>query len=255
RFPGLDLPAPRPIPVRRETLPYQPVLTLREERVAITRRLARRRTTDDERVGVAVLSHHYGGQPLETDRQSYVDGVLHLASRDPAAEKRATGQLTRTGLKRLQSLQPRGDHVRHPDAEKLYAYGDEGRWRTFLTDTVPRLEAKGFRVEIEPSFPHLYAEVESWYGETGEEGGWFTLELGVIVDGERRSLIPILVALIAERPDLFTPEALAALGEEDVIPARLPDGRRLALPAGRVRAILSVLVELHLRELPPGPLR
>lgn len=255
RFPGLDLPTPRPIPVRRETPPYQPVLTLREERVPVTRRRARRRTTDDERLGVAVLAHHYGGQPLDVDRQSYEGGVLHLTSRDPAAEKRAAGQLTRTGLKRLQSLQPRGDHVHHPNAAALYAYGDEGRWRTFLTDAVPRLEAKGFRVEIDPSFPHRYAEVEDWYGEAQEQGGWFTLELGVVVGGERHSLIPILVALIAERPELFTPEALAALGEEGVIPARLPDGRRLALPAGRVRAILSVLVELHLRELPPGPLK
>ncbi|MBB5233515.1 DEAD/DEAH box helicase [Deinococcus budaensis] len=255
RFPGLDLPTPRPIPVRRETLPYQPVLTLREERVPITRRHARRKATDDERLGVAVLAHHYGGEPLDMERQSYAGGVLHLAVRDPAAEKRAAGQLTRTGLRRLQSLQPRGDHVRHPDAAALYAYADEARWRTFLTDTVPRLEAKGFRVEVDPSFPYRYAEVEDWYGETGEQGGWFTLELGVVVGGERHSLIPILVSLIAERPELFTPEALAALGEEDVIPARLPDGRRLALPAGRVRAMLSVLVELHLRELPPGPLR
>ncbi|MPY66111.1 DEAD/DEAH box helicase [Deinococcus sp. SDU3-2] len=254
-FPGLDLPAPRPIPVRRETLPYQPVLTLREERVPVTRRRAGRRSLGDEHLGVAVLAHHYGGQPLDVDRQRYENGVLHLATRDPAAEKRAAGQLTRTGLKRLQSLQPRGDHVRHPDAERLYAYADEGRWRTFLTDAVPKLEARGFRVKVDPSFPYHYAEVEDWYGEAEEEGGWFTLELGVVVDGERLSLIPILVSLIAGRPELFTPEALAALKDDDVITARLPDGRRLALPAGRVRAMLSVLVELHLRELPEGPLR
>ncbi|WP_407636511.1 LAGLIDADG family homing endonuclease, partial [Deinococcus phoenicis] len=254
-FPGLDVPTPRPVRTVRTPLQYQPVLTLREEPVEMSRRQGWRRTAAVERLGIAHLAHHYDGKPLDVERQKYVDGVLHLASRDPAAEKKAGGQVTRTGLKRLQTLQARGDHIRHPRANALYAFADEADWQRFLTAEVPKLEAKGFRVEVDPSFPYQFAEVEDWYGEAQEEGGWFTLELGVIVDGERRSLIPILVSLIAERPELFTPEALAALKDDDLITARLPDGRRLALPAGRVRAILSVLVELHLRDLPAGPLR
>ncbi|WP_034384706.1 DEAD/DEAH box helicase [Deinococcus sp. YIM 77859] len=255
RFPALAVPTPRPIPVRRVPLAYQPLLTLCEERVEVTRRRGGRRVTSEERLGVARLTHLYDGQPLTTERQRFEDGVLHLAARDPAAEKRAAAQLARTGLRRLQNLRPRGDLLRHPAAAFLYAFADEGHWQAFLKDTVPKLGAKGFRVVVEDSFPYRFAEVEDWYGEAQEEGGWFTLELGVIVDGQRHSLIPILVSLIAEHPELFTPEALAALGDDDLITARLPDGRRLPLPAGRVRAILSVLVELHLRELPPGPLR
>ncbi|MEF2278589.1 DEAD/DEAH box helicase [Deinococcus sp. YIM 134068] len=256
-FPALGdaLPVPRPVRVRQVPVAYQPLLTLREERVTVSRRKGWRHQNENRTLGVAHLAHLYDGQPLTAPRQSYVDGVLHLSSRDPNAEKRSAGQVTRTGLKRLQSLQPRGDHVEHHEAAHLYAFANEGDWQRFLTTDLPKLEAKGFRVEVDPSFPYRYAEVEDWYGEAGEEGGWFTLELGVVVDGERVSLIPILVSLIAERPELFTPEALAALKDDAVIPARLPDGRRLALPAGRVRAILSVLVELHLRELPEGPLK
>ncbi|GAA5513409.1 RNA polymerase-associated protein RapA [Deinococcus carri] len=254
-FPGLDVPTPRPVRTVRTPLKYQPVLTLREEAVEVSRRQGWRRVTGTERLGVAHLAHHYDGGPLDLERQNYEGGVLHLASRDPAAEKKAGGQVTRTGLKRLQNLQPRGDQIRHPRANALYAFADEAGWQRFLTAEVPRLEAKGFRVEVDPSFPYHFAEVEDWYGEAEEEGGWFTLELGVVVDGQRHSLIPILVSLIAERPELFTPEALAALKDDDLITARLPDGRRLPLPAGRVRAILSVLVELHLRDLPAGPLR
>ncbi|WP_244944497.1 DEAD/DEAH box helicase [Deinococcus metallilatus] len=249
------MPTPRPVRTIRAPLKYRPVLTLREEPVEVSRRQGWRRVTSLERLGVAHLAHHYDGKPLDLERQNYVDGVLHLASRDPAAEKKASGQVTRTGLKRLQTLQPRGDHIRHPQAQALYTFANEADWQRFLTAEMPKLEAKGFRVELDPSFPYRFAEVEDWYGEAEEEGGWFTLELGVIVDGQRHSLIPILVSLIAEHPELFTPEALAALKDDDLITARLPDGRRLPLPAGRVRAILSVLVELHLRELPDGPLR
>ncbi|WP_245872874.1 SNF2-related protein [Deinococcus planocerae] len=256
-FPALGdaLPLPQPVRVRRLPAEYQPLLTLREERVTVSRRKGWRTQTEERTLGVAHLAHLYDGQPITVERQNYVDGVLSLRGRDPVAEKRSAGQLTRTGLKRLQSLQPRGDHVENPEAANLYAFAQEAEWQRFLMTEVPKLEARGFRVEVDPSFPYRYAEVEDWFGEAGDEGGWFTLELGVIVDGERLSLIPILVSLIAERPELFTPEALAALKDDDVIPARLPDGRRLALPAGRVRAILSVLVELHLRELPEGPLK
>ncbi|GBF05641.1 SNF2-like protein [Deinococcus aerius] len=256
-FPDLGdaLPTPKPVRTVRTPLEYQPVLTLREEAVEVSRQQGWRRANAVERLGVARLSHLYDGKPLEAPRQHYENGILHLASRDPAAEKRASGQVTRTGLRRLQSLQPRGDHIRHPEANALYAFPQEGDWQRFLTEEIPRLEARGFRVDIDPSFPYRFASIEDWYGEAEEEGGWFTLELGVVVDGERHSLIPILVSLIAEHPDLFTPEALAALGDEDILSARLPDGRRLPLPAGRVRAILSVLVELHLRDLPPGPLK
>ncbi|MEW6422922.1 MAG: ATP-dependent helicase, partial [Deinococcota bacterium] len=254
-FPGLDVPTPRPVRTVRTPLQYQPVLTLREEEVEVSRRQGWRRVSVVERLGVAHLAHHYGGKPLDIAWQHYEGGVLHLAGRDPAAEKKTTGQVTRTGLKRLQTLQPRGDHLRHHDADRLYAFAHEADWQRFLTVEVPKLEAKGFRVVVEDNFPYRFAEVEDWYGEAHEEGGWFTLELGVIVDGQRHSLIPILVSLIAEHPELFTPEALAALKDDEPITARLPDGRRLLLPAGRVRAILSVLVELHLRDQPEGPLR
>ena len=254
-FPGLDLPTPRPVRTVRAPLPYQPVLTLREEAVELNRRQGGRWVSRAERLGVAHLAHHYSGKPLEVEQQHYEGGVLYLAGRDLAAEKKAAGQVARTGLKRLQKLRPQGDHLRHPDADRLYAFAHEAEWQHFLTVEVPKLEAKGFRVVLEDNFPYRFAEVEDWYGEAQEEGGWFTLELGVVVDGQRHSLLPILVSLLAEQPELFTPEALAALKDDELITARLPDGRRLLLPAGRVRAILSVLVELHLRDLPEGPLR
>ena len=84
-------------------------------------------------------------------------------------------------------------------------------------------------------FPYHLAEIEDWYGETEQDGGWFTLDLGVIVDGERLSLLPILVSLIATRSDLLSGEALSALPDDELLFAALPDGRRLPLPAGGSR--------------------
>lgn len=254
-LPKGELPLPESIPIEREVLPYQPVLTLKEERIPVLTTSGWRKKQRDELLGVAHLSHEYGGLPLLTERQRFENGVLHLTARDQIAETTSGSQLTRLGLKRVGKLFKRPDRVEHPDAQNLFTFSSEEKWENFLEVTVPKLEKLGFRIEIDRSFPHLYAQVEDWYGETEEQGGWFTLELGVVIEGQKQSLLPILVSLIAERPELFTPQALAALNDDDIIEARLPDGRKIKLPAGRVRAILSVLVELHLRELPPGPLK
>ncbi|MFW8628614.1 hypothetical protein, partial [Deinococcus sp. ME38] len=48
---------------------------------------------------------------------------------------------------------------------------------------------------------------------------------------------PILAALIARQPGLFTPDALADLTDDESLHATLDVGRRVALPAGRIRAI------------------
>ena len=122
---------------------------------------------------------------------------------------------------------------------------------------VEDLERQGIDVIVHPDFPLRFAEISDWYGEArdGQTPGWFTLDLGIVVGGQRISLLPVLANLIAAQPELFTPGALAELDDDELIFAALDDGRKVPLPAGRVRSILGVLVELHLRELPPGPLR
>lgn len=233
-------------------VPHQPVLTLHETEVLV----GRGRWRQTQTLVVAELHHEYAGQRLDHElNHEYKDSeatpysaAQTLYRRDPQAEAEAARRLSGTSLQRLTKLFAATTQPEHPQLEQLYSVSDPADWHHFLTQVRPKLEAAGFRVDIAASFPYRFAEIDEWYGQAEENavGGWFDLELGVLVGQERYSLLPLVASLLERQPELLDPAALAALPAERPLLAALPDGRTLALPTGRVRNILSVLVELHL---------
>ncbi|MHB1175481.1 MAG: DEAD/DEAH box helicase [Sulfuriferula sp.] len=138
-----------------------------------------------------------------------------------------------------------------PGASKLgdaFTLEDEDGWADFAMQHLPGLVESGWRVETTAEFRWDIAEAEDeWHAELDETSGtdWFGLELGITVAGERISLLPILAGLVRDLSD----DAHAALlrGEAPATGhylAALPSGKKIALPAERVRGLLAVLVEL-----------
>ena len=252
---GRQLPIPKQIEQREVALPYQAVLRLDYRVVPTGRKHAYGPIPRQMPQGVAELLHLYGGLPWTTARPRFENGELLITARDAAAERRSAHPVARSGLKKIGKLLPSNQRLLFSSDGNALGFESESEWLTFMRGQVPLLREKGIEIEMTPAFPYHLAEIEDWYGETEQGGGWFTLDLGVIVDGERVSLLPILVNLIATHPELLSSEALQALDDDTTLFAALPDGRRLPLPAGRVKAILGVLVELNLRDLPDGPLR
>ncbi|MFB9993046.1 DEAD/DEAH box helicase [Deinococcus oregonensis] len=274
---GAPLPVPQTVQVREERLPFTPQLHLMGRTVTIPTYERWTMVMKTETFPLAELRPAYGGLPIPQEpvvssanrgRDAgrdvstlpvptvYRDGILTRVPRDPAAEKQATRALSRAGFATMQDVY--GEEYAVPrELRDHLTLGDDESWLEFMRGGRADLEARGFTIHIHPDFPLAVAEISDWYGETEDGGsnGWFTLDLGIVVDGERVSLIPVLADLIARQPDLFTVEALNELKDDETIYAALGDGRRVALPAGRVRAILSVLVELNLRDIPDGPLR
>lgn len=259
---GAVVPPPTPITVREEELPYRPLLRLSHRAPALKRKSGWGTPRSDTRPQAELL-HLYGEQtppplghkpPTEHAARHYQNGELFILRRDPAAERKATNLVARQGFQKLSKHIPPALRLDSQENPHLLTLETESEWFSFIENGAAQLEAAGIRVEIPEDFPYRLAFIEDWYGETNEAGGWFTLDLGVVVDGQKVSLLPILVSLIASRPDLFSPTALAALDDQETLYAALPDGRKLPLPAGRVRNIISILVELNLRELPAGPL-
>ncbi|GHF67947.1 MULTISPECIES: DEAD/DEAH box helicase [Deinococcus] len=259
---GLPLPLPHTVQVQEEHLPYTPQLHLTGRTATVQVRDRWMVRGETRTLPVAELRHAYGGLTLpDTAGRDgpaptvYRGGVLTRVRRDPEQEREAVRALHLAGFARLAELQ--GEDLTYPpELLDFLAQPDEDAWMDFMQRGRERLAAEGFSLHIHPDFPLNYAEIQDWYGETDDSfGGWFTLDLGIVVDGSRISLIPVLADLIARSPELFTPEALAELSDDETLYAALGDGRRVALPAGRVKAILGVLVELNLRDLPSGPLR
>src|SRR5439155_151696 len=69
-------------------------------------------------------------------------------------------------------------------------------------------------------------------------------ELGVLLDGQKVNLLPILIELLQTSPHTLNGETLAKLPEDAILPVPLPDGRTLPFPASRARQMLGVLLEL-----------
>lgn len=255
---GAEVPPPPKVEVREETLPYRPLLRL-SYRVPQLKRAGGRPASAEARA-LAELLHLYGDQapPLSghiTPTRHYQDGELRILQRDPASERAAEAQLSALGFVKLAQLLPPSQKLSPADSRQLLTLPSEQAWFDFMERGVRQLEARGVRVEVPEDFPYRLATIEDWYGETEEGAGWFTLDLGVVVGSEKVSLLPLLSGLIAARPDLFEPRALAALDDKSALYVALPDGRKLPLPAGRVRNIISILVELNLPQAASGPLK
>lgn len=92
----------------------------------------------------------------------------------------------------------------------------------------------GWRIELDPDYRYDLAEPQDWYAELNEEGegvdGWFALELGILVDGQRHALLPLLLQMIRRAPQEFDAAALAARDDADDLILDLPGATRVVLP-------------------------
>ncbi|MES2919536.1 MAG: DEAD/DEAH box helicase [Pseudomonadota bacterium] len=122
---------------------------------------------------------------------------------------------------------------------------DTAAWLEFMDEALPALRAQGWRIEVEADFEFQALEIENWYGELDDmEGGsaWFDLELGVIVNGQRLNLLPLLTAALARLPAAELAE-LPLLADSETLAVSTGQGV-LRLPMARLRPLLATLVEL-----------
>ncbi|NHZ90935.1 helicase [Massilia sp. CCM 8733] len=196
----------------------------------------------------AVLAFDYDGTRASADpgarlvRQA--PGGSEQIERDGGAETLARATLERYGFR------PSGAPALKRFAGAL-ELADSEAWLEFGRAGLPALRARGWLLELAPSFRFDLRAIDDWYAEVdpGAEGNaWFELELGIVVEGERVPLLPILLQLIRSAPMEFDAQALAAHADSDLLMARLPGGARVGLPWSRVRPILTTLGELYFLE-------
>ncbi|MGK9617215.1 hypothetical protein O6474_25065, partial [Salmonella enterica subsp. enterica] len=83
----------------------------------------------------------------------------------------------------------------------------------------PALRAEGWELQIDEDFGFDLSAVDDWYAtvDEGPERDWFDLELGIIVNGERLSLLPILLNLMRSHTEILNPEKLARRRDDELI--------------------------------------
>ena len=268
RFPGLAIAAPRTdIAVVVDTSPPIPVLRLSSNKLPQQPYWGRGTSPGEEWVDGAWLSFDYGGVEIAphtplADLRDVAGNTVRVRKRLPDVERAAVARIAGLGLARPATYsEPRlaraldGGGLTFPMVPNPRAYGqyipaDPFRWPAFMHEAVPQLAAAGWRIVVEESFRHrVVSAAGEWMAEIEDKGGWwFSLDLGIAVEGERIALLPVLISALAKLKPGQPLETLAATG---TLYCGMADGRTLALPFERVRDLVAVLVELF-GERPPG---
>lgn len=237
---------------RLEGIPPQAVLTLGSHvRVHFDARKGRMQEQTQHRAALAFdyAGHLTFGKPAK-DLLKRLDAATNLrVIRDAAAENALRKRLESLGLQ----VALRQSDALPADAGEPFELEREQDWLDLVQQQLPKLRAEGWHIQMRPDFQYNLAAIDDWYAEVEEDPqqNWFDLELGIEVEGQRISLLPILLQAIRRTPWLLTPEALAQRDDDDRLLVSLPQsGKRVALPFARLKPLLATLGELYFRD--PG---
>ena len=139
-------------------------------------------------------------------------------------------------------------------------------WENFMTERVPLLEKAGWVMVYAPKFRHHFLSVEAWEAEIHEQddesadtqgGGWFSLDMGIVVDGRRLPLAPLLSDLFGRDGRWLDAFQLADIPETERVVLITPEEQQIRVPAGRLKPLARLLIDLFDNSLglPGGVLR
>jgi superfamily II DNA or RNA helicase len=205
-------------------------------------------------------SYTPGKQPLDFARVKFRYGDAWLAAgyksefltlsngetvrvlRDKKAEAKWVESLADYGLEGVPNfIGASGDISDLP----VYGLETEKSWVPFMQRMLPRMQEAGWEIAIPAGFRHNVLEVEAWEGEFDEEpDGWFSLNMGIVVGGQRLALAPLLHELFQADGRWLDALQLAKIADEETIDLTLPGGGRVRVEAGRIKPLARTLIEL-----------
>ncbi|MDR1646606.1 MAG: DEAD/DEAH box helicase [Zoogloeaceae bacterium] len=183
--------------------------------------------------------------PDETrDYLTLPGGEIVRVERDRVAETRLTHLLNLAGFRKLPMHLP----IWASDISPLrgaYGLDSEEAWPEFMANVRPTLEQSGWQIVFDVDFRHHYLEVDAWHADVDEaEGGWLSLDMGVMVAGERLSLAPLLANLFQKDSRWLDALALSNIPADETVTLKAEDGRRIRVTAERLKPIARMLIDL-----------
>jgi len=188
------------------------------------------------RYGDAVLSPDHPGEFVTLQ-----NGETVRVKRDPKLEKHALKSLGGYGLEELSGYVTPDTISDRP----VFVLESEKSWPTFMQQTIPLMREAGWEIAVPQGFRHHVLEVEAWEAEFGEEeDGWFSLNMGIVVNGQRLPLAPMLHALFRVDPRWLDALQLEKMADDEQVELLLREGGRVHVPAGRIKPLARTLIEL-----------
>jgi superfamily II DNA or RNA helicase len=201
---------------------------------------------DRRQFDYAVPFFAYGEQYFAADDPrefvTLAGGETVRIKRDPVREARLLDSLATLGFT---LVPPHAVYAGRALPRPCYGLASEAAWEDFKSAVLPGLREAGWQVELPPDFRHDYVDIEDFQAEVGEaEPGWFDLSMGIVVEGRRLALAPLLASLFNRDPRWLDPHAIDRIADSATVTLDGPDGRRIRLPAERLKPVARTLIDL-----------
>jgi len=242
-----EIPPPAHIEVRVVDVPLKPVLslgTLTDLFMTGWQSYRYGETCFD----YATLSYRYDDVEIGPDSTERFfqrpNGEATRVMRKTSQEKACIKQLKELGFISTspQSLYPYPKNTHLPST--VFGLDREAAWPEFLRRDVPALQEAGWEVWIPPDFRHRYLEVEAFEADLHEAEGWFDLDLGVIVEGRRVALAPLIHELFRRDGRWLNQDRIDQISDDESIILIMAEGERLMVPAQRLKPLARMLIDL-----------
>ena len=212
----------------------------------------RRYTYTERKFDYLLPAFQYDDVRVEAhNKQEYVSlasgETVHIKRRLDE-EKHWLGMLERHGIAHVPANTLFASRPRPPH---LYGLESPAHWPDFMSEHLPALRDAGWQIQIDAGFRHLVLEAEDWDAELSEDvGGWFNLNMGVVVQGQRLPLAPLLHDLFRGDPRWLDAAKVREMSDKAAVILTTPSGTRLRVPAGRIKPLALTLIDLF--DAPPG---
>ena len=178
----------------------------------------------------------------DRDLSTLPDGETVRVLRRRELEKDLMVRLAETGLQRIPGYVL---HTFGSPPDSAYGLAHEAQWPDFMREALPLLRNAGWQVEFDDDYRHHALEVEAWDAELLEsDNGWFDLDMGIIVEGERLPLAPLLASLFRRDARWLDTVLLQRIADDEMIELHTPTNQRIRAPAGRLKPLAATLIDL-----------
>ncbi|MEF8702213.1 MAG: DEAD/DEAH box helicase [Candidatus Accumulibacter sp. UW26] len=169
-------------------------------------------------------------------------GEMVRIERRRALEEQLMDELSGCGLEKIPGYVL---HTFGKPPDNAYGLALEDRWADFMRDDLACLRRAGWEIEFADDFRHRVLEVDTWDASVVEsEGGWFNLDMGIIVEGERLPLAPLLAALFRRDGRWLDASLLAQIPDGELIELVTPASLRIRAPAWRLKPLAATMIDL-----------
>jgi superfamily II DNA or RNA helicase len=180
----------------------------------------------------------------------FENGQLHTITRHRDFERECVDELSKVGLTPAALNQK----LLAYDSSLQFAFiiNEEAEEEAIVAEQLSTLQSlaseRGWTLVLDESFPaRIIHEADEWYTnleETQSGIDWFGMSLGVMVDGEKVNILPLLLKQIKTQFHNLDGKAIKALPDSTPCELQMDNGEYLKIPFPRIRNILLVLCEL-----------